>query len=243
MKKLVPVYAILAVAIATAFLAGYYVKGYYASIEMDNYVRNLDALRKENIELREKLSRANEELTSLRSENMELKGKLESLESEISSLTAEVDEKSREVEKLKIVIDESNKSLSTLQNEVKKLKDSLAILRDDKKLLIIISSKIPDDRKGAEQFWRDARELVERVDPSLVQIVDRILYYIDDYFDWYESLSENATEQEVCEWIFSYYESWGAQQYDSLVSKFKSEVYNLIISHINEILVEMKEIP
>ena len=88
MKKLVPVYAILAVAIATAFLAGYYVKGYYASIEMNNYVRNLDALRKENIELREKLSRADEELTSLRSENMELKGKLESLESEISSLMA-----------------------------------------------------------------------------------------------------------------------------------------------------------
>lgn len=243
MRKVILVYVILIMTAIMAFLAGYYVKGYYASIEMENYIKNVDALKEENMELKENLSRANDQLTNLRSENMELREKLESLESRISSLMTELKEKSDEIEKLKVMLNEKNESLLMLQNKVKKLKDSLMILKVDKELLITINSKIPDDREGAERFWRDTRKLAERVDPSLVQIVDEILYYIDDYFNWYESLSENATRQEVCEWIFSYYEDWGARQYDSLVSKFRSEVYSLIISHINEILAKMEEIP
>jgi len=237
------VYAILVVAAIACFALGYHLGQEYMAQEIEVYRAKIDLLEMENLELEDRVKELEEELIELKSRNLELSKESEFLESRIDELTLELENAMKELEEAKKIAEEEKARSMELDEKISKLSKAVEKLKDDKELLLTLRARVPEAREDAERFWNDTRELIERIDPNMIPMIDEILYYLDSYFDWVEAAPpENATEEEVCEWIFNYTMNFEAQQYGRAIEDFRSAAYNLIISHLTEVLIALEEI-
>ena len=107
----------------------------------------------------------------------------------------------------------------------------------DKELLMIIASELPESREEAETLWNNARNLIEKIEPNLLPSIERVLSYMDAYYDWYESLPQEPTCADVCTWLSAY--SLEADQYLEAVNEFRRDAAGLVVSHINRVMEEL----
>ncbi len=239
MAKAVILYVGVAVAVVAAFMAGYYLQEYYLGTENKVLQSELEKLRLENEALRAELAQVKSRLTSITLENDDLRASISSLERRVEELLSSLEEKENEVSSLLSRISEEEERASSLLQTLEKIRDSVSILEKDRELLVVLSESIPTTREDAERFWNDTRKLVERIEPNLVPTVDKILFYLDYYFDWLESIPQTDDPQAFCDWIFSY--TVEADQYNRAIQEFRSEAYNIVLSHVNQVLLEVEE--
>ena len=236
-------YVVLVVAAIICFILGYYLGQAYVAQEIEAYRMKIDHLRKENLGLEDRVSELEEELMRLKSENLKLSEGREALRSRVDELTSKLEKVTEELEEAKRVAEEERAHSAEVEDKLSKLSKAVEMLKDDKELLVTLRAEVPETREDAERFWNDTRELIERIDPNMAPMIDKILYYLDSYFDWVEAAPpENATREEVCEWLLNYTTNFEAQQYGRAIEDFRSAAYNLIISHLNEVLIALEEV-
>jgi len=236
-------YVVLVVAAITCFILGYHLGQAYMAQEVEAHRVKIDHLKKEILGLEDRVKELEDELMELRSKNVELLKVREALKSRIDELTSKLEKVTEELEEAKRVAEEEKAHGAELEDKLSKLSRAVEMLKDDKELLVALRAEVPETREGAERFWNDTRVLIERIDPNMVPMIDEILYYLDSYFDWVEAAPpENATREEVCEWLLNYTTNFEAQQYGRAIEDFRSAAYNLIISHLNEVLIALEEV-
>jgi len=237
------IYAVLVVAAIICFILGYSLGQAYMAQEIKAYQAEINLLKRRNLSLEDRVKGLEKELMGLKSENLKLSGTGEALKSRIDELTSRLEKVVRELEEAKRAAEEERAHSAELEDKLFKLSRAVEKLKDDKELLVTLRASVPETRDDAERFWNDTRELVERIDPNMVPMVDKILYYLDSYFDWVEAApSENATREAICDWLLNYSRNFEAQQYGRAIEEFRSAAYNLIISHLNEVLIALEEV-
>ena len=239
MARVIILYVGVAVAIVAAFMAGYYLQEYYLGMENRMLKSELEKLRIENEALRAELSQVRSKLASITLENDDLKASISSLERRVDELLSSLEEKENEVSSLLSRLSEEEEQVSSLTQTLEKIRNSVSMLKKDRELLVVLSEGIPNTREEAERFWNDTRKLVERIEPNLVPTIDKILFYLDYYFDWLESVPQTEDPQAFCDWIFSY--TVEADQYNRAIQEFRSEAYQIVLSHVNQVLLEVEE--
>jgi len=236
-------YVVLVVAAILCFILGYHLGQAYMAQEIEAYRMKIDRLRKENLGLEDRVSELEEELMRLKSENLKLSEAGEALRSRVDELTSKLEKVTEELEEAKRVAEEEKAHGAEVEDKLSKLSKAVEMLKDDKELLVTLRAEVPETREDAERFWNDTKELIERIDPNMVPMIDKILYYLDSYFDWVEAAPpENATREDFCEWLLNYMTNFEAQQYGRAIEDFRSAAYNLIISHLNEVLIALEEV-
>lgn len=233
------IYAVFAAALVAAFFAGYYLQALYFEQEKMALLAELESLRGENEGLEEELNRLRSSAQALKSSNVELRAKLEEVEKQVDELLSKLRERESELEELSAELEASEAEAEKLMERLEAVREAVKVLEKDKELLLIISSDVPGAREDAERFWNDTREFVRRSYPNLLPTIDKILYYLDYYFDWLEARPQTEEKDLICDWIFSY--TVEADQYGRAIDEFRSEAYQIIISHIGAALMEVGE--
>jgi len=234
------VYVGVAVAIIAAFFAGYYLQSYHMGQERLALLEKVQSLEEENAALETEVERLRGDLRMLESSNIELKTRLEAAKEQVDDALSKLREKEAELARLSEELELSEDEAEKLRQSLEKVREAVRVLEDDKELLIVLSSDVPGEREEAERFWNDTKEFVRKAFPNLLPTIDKILYYLGYYFDWLEARPETEDRDAICDWIFSY--TIEADQYSQAVNQFRSEAYQLILSHVNTVLMEAEEI-
>ena len=222
------------------FLSGYYLSQYQLGSQLFINIAELEETRSRNIELTSRIRVLEDRILQLESEKTSLSIEAEKLNQELAGLIRELEDKSKEIVKINSSCNRCFRELNEIKNNLDRLAFASNKLRQAKELLIILKSEPPLNRTEAKIYWNDTRVGLYRLNPNLISTVDTIIYYIDYYFDWYESLPEDPSPDQICNWIFSY--TVEAREYESAISKLRDEIYVIVLTDLGEVLRIMEEI-
>lgn len=124
--------------------------------------------------------------------------------------------------------------ISTREEKISKIEKAAFKLDNDGKLLIYLRMELPETRQDALNYWEYVKNISVSSDARLGPLVDKIIFYIDSYFDWFERLpSPDAPQEEWDAWLLEYYRT-DAVEYGLAIDEFTKEVYLVIVTHIKE---------
>jgi len=222
------------------FFSGYYLSHYQLGSQLSISMAELEEARSKNIELTSRIRVLEDRVLQLESEKIGLVIEAERLNQELSKLIAELENKDKEIARISSSCAGCYGELTDIKDNLRKLTLATNKLRQVKELLVILKSEPPLNRTEAEIYWNDTRAGLYRINPNLVPTVDTIIYYLDYYFDWFESSPKDASPEQVCNWIFSY--TAEAREYESAISRLRDEIYIIVLTELGEVLRIMEEI-
>lgn len=222
------------------FFSGYYLSQYQLESRLSINIAELEEARSRNIELASRIRVLEDRVLQLESEKSSLSIEAEKLNQELNNLIRELEDKGKEIVKINSSCNICFRELDEIKNNLERLTFAINKLRQAKELLVILKSEPPLNRTEAKIYWNDTRVGLYRLNPNLVSTVDTIIYYVDYYFDWYESLPEDPSLDQICNWIFSY--TVEAREYESAISKLRDEIYIVVLTDIGEVLRILEEI-
>lgn len=220
------------------FLIGYCVSWFQFEGEISAKSVELERLQERNEKLNSEVKMLRERIIELESDKALLKEEVESLNEELNDLISKLESKNRELSELDYAFKTHYDELVRVKDELKKTTVAIEKLRQDRELLSILRTTPPLNRTEAKIYWNDTRTALYRINPNLVPTVDAIMYYLDHYFDWYESLPRNATREQVCEWMFAY--PIEAREYERNISKLREEIYMVIVTDLGYVLMVLE---
>jgi len=239
----IPSYALYLLILIMAvglFLSGYYVEQYQLEKQLSINMAQLEEEKSRCMLLSSKIESLEDRILELESMRSNLTIEAEKLNQELSNLIVQLENKDKEIMKINSTCKECYDKLVKAEENLRKLKVVIDKLRQDRELLLLLKTTPPLNRTEAKVYWNDVRSGLYKINPNLLPTVDTIIYYLDYYFDWYESFPKNATQEQVCNWIFSY--TVEASEYESAISKLRDEIYLIVITDLGEALRVMVEV-
>ncbi|MCL7390172.1 MAG: hypothetical protein LZ173_09650 [Thaumarchaeota archaeon] len=239
----IPSYALYPLILIVAvglFLSGYYVGQYQLEKQLSINKAQLEEEKSRCMLLSSKIESLENRVLELESIRSNLTIEAEKLNQELSNLIVQLENKDKEIVKINSTCKECRDKLAKMEDNLRKLKVVIDKLRQDRELLLLLKTTPPLNRSEAKIYWNDVRSGLYKINPNLIPTVDTIIYYLDYYFDWYESLPKNATQEQVCKWLFSY--TVEASEYESAISKLRDEIYLIVITDLGEALRVMVEV-
>lgn len=230
---------ILIVGIALFFL-GYYAGWYQSREELSAKAAELEMLRDKNERMVLEVKELREKIIELESRNASLSAEVRILNEELEALISKLENKSKELLEMNYTCGVYYDELTRIRDNLGKLSAAIEKLRQDRELLSILRMSPPLNRTEAKIFWNDTRTSLYRINPNLIPTVDTIIYYLDHYFNWYESLPRNATREQVCEWLLAY--PTEAREYERHISKLREEVYAIMVADLGTVLGILEEV-
>lgn len=219
-------------------------------------VKTLDTQLSDTLEnlstTKEKIAELQSELTKLQTERSRLEDLTSSLNSSLSETMQKLSDKERELKKVldelsftrkqlllmneTIAIKEKkiavlNDTISAMENKMEKIGEAVSKLENDRKLLVYLRME-PESREEAFQYWQTVKKVSVTSDARLGPLVDKIISYIDVYYDWLDKRpGPEASKEEIANWLFDLYFS-PAVQYLLAIDEFTKEAYLTLITHI-----------
>ena len=242
-KMKIPQYVFYSLTLIIAvgfFLFGYYEGQHQLEKQLIINMAHLEEEKSKCMLLSSRIESLEDRILELESIKSNLTINAEKLNQELSDLIVQLENKNKEIMKINLTYKECYDKLAKTKDNLSKLKVVIDKLRQDRELLLILKTTPPLNRTEAKVYWNDVRSGLYKINPNLIPTVDTIIYYLDYYFDWRESFPKDATQEEVCNWLFSY--TVEASEYESAISKLRDEIYLVVITDLGEALRIMVEV-
>ncbi len=233
-------YLLILIAVVGFFILGYYEGQYQLEKQLSINMAQLEEEKSKCTLLASKIESLEDKILELESTRSSLTIEAEKLNQELSNLIAQLENKDKEIMKINLTCKECYSKTAKIEDNLRKLKAVTDKLRQDRELLLILKTSPPLNRTEAKIYWNDVRSGLYKINQNLVPTVDTIIYYLDYYFDWYESFPKDGTQEQICNWLFSY--TIEANEYESAISKLRDEIYLIVITDLGEALRIMVEI-
>jgi len=159
--------------------------------------------------------------------------KLAELERNKSSLEANLEKTLQDLESARERIGDLSKDVEVSKERMNSISAAMAKLDNDRMLLIELRKDLPETREDALSFWKNVKSIAVKSDPALGPSVDKIINWIDAYFDWADRAPpEDATDAQLGAWLLDLYRS-GAMNYGAAIDDFENEAMLTVTTHID----------